>query len=140
MRHTTAILLTAACLALAGCSSSSDDSKPAAKSASPSPSASVDPVVPFMKSVEDAHLASYETGIPPYQELELFPPKWCQALDQGHSVAWMFGMTQGGLYPIGPDWGTKKADANEVLVLGVKAYCPEHLAAVTAELKATGEY
>ena len=30
MRHTTAILLTAACLALAGCSSSSDDSKPQA--------------------------------------------------------------------------------------------------------------
>lgn len=98
------------------------------------------PVIPFMKSVEDARLASYELGIPPFQELEVFPPEWCAALDEGHSVEWMFDMSQGGLYPIGQDWGTEKGDAYQLVVFGVKAYCPENTAAVLEELRALGEY
>lgn len=136
MRRTTILL--AACLALAGCSDSGGDA--AASTPSPSASPSVDPVVPFMKSVEDANFASYESGIPPFQELELFPPEWCTALDAGHSVEWMFDMSQGGLYPVGQEWGTEKGDAYQLVVLGVKAYCPKHSAVVLEELRALGEY
>ncbi|MGY1498558.1 hypothetical protein ACW4TU_18495 [Streptomyces sp. QTS52] len=134
MRRTT--LLLAACLALAGCSDSGGDR--AASTPSPRPSPSVAPVIPFMKSIEVARFASYETGIPPYQELEVFPPKWCAALDAGHSVEWMFG--DGGLYPIGQEWGTQKGDAYQLVLLGVTAYCPKNVAAVTEELRALGEY
>lgn len=139
MRRTTTALLLAAALALAGCSSSGDDSKPAAKpSASTTPSA--DPAPAFMSSVEAAHLDSYATGIPAWQELSAFPPKWCAGLEQGHSVAWLFDMSAGGLYPVGEDWGTEKSDAYQVLVLGVKAYCPARLAGVQEELRALGVY
>jgi hypothetical protein len=142
MRHTTtARLATAAALlaVLPACGSSSDsDAKPAATA---SPHASpTDPVVPFMRAVEDAHLDSYADGIPAWQDLAQFPPKWCKALDDGHSVAWLFSSGGGGLYPSGMDWGTKKPDANQVLLFGVKAYCPKHLDTVTEELRATGEY
>lgn len=136
MRRTTILL--AACLALAGCSGSGGDT--AASTPSPSASPSVDPVVPFMKSVEKARFASYESGIPPFQELEVFPPEWCAALDAGHSVEWMFDMSQGGLYPVGQEWGTEKSDAYELVVLGTKAYCPENTAVVLEELRASGEY
>lgn len=136
MRRTTILL--AACLALAGCSGSGGDT--AVSTPSPSASPSVDPVVPFMKSVEDARFASYESGIPPFQELEVFPPEWCKALDAGHSVEWMFDMSQGGLYPVGQEWGTEKGDAYQLVVLGVKAYCPENTTVVLEELRASGEY
>lgn len=134
MRHATVLL--AACLALSGCSDSGGDT--AASTPSPSVSPSVDPIVPFMKSIEDARFASYETGIPPFQDLELFPPEWCKALDAGHSVAWMLG--EGDLYPVGQEWGTEKSDAHQLVLLGVKAYCPKHADAVTGELRALGEY
>jgi hypothetical protein len=137
MRRTTVLL--AACLALAGCSDSGGGDS-AASTPSPSASPSVAPVIPFMKSVEDAAFASYETGIPPFQELEVFPPEWCAALDEGHSVEWMFDMSQGALYPVGQEWGTEKGDAYQLVVLGVKAYCPENEAAVTEELRALGVY
>jgi hypothetical protein len=140
MRHTTTTTATAVLLlALTACGiSSSDDGKPVAASHSPSPS--VDPVVPFMRSVEDAHLNSYADGTPAWQDLGAFPPKWCKALNDGHSIQWMFSAGGGGLYPSGMDWGTKKPDANRVLVLGVRAYCPKQLDTVTAELRASGEY
>ena len=134
MRRT--VLLLAACLAVAGCSGSGGDT--AASTPSPSVSPSVAPVIPFMKSVEKAQLASYETGIPPFQELEVFPPEWCTALGEGHSVEWLLG--EGGLYPIGQEWGTEKSDAYQLVVLGVRAYCPKREAAVTAELRAAGKY
>ncbi|MGW1497564.1 hypothetical protein ACWCQW_03050 [Streptomyces mirabilis] len=138
MRHTTTVLLAALLLAATtGCGSSSDDGKPEAKpSASATPS--VDPLVKFTKSVDEAQLESYATGVPAFQDLEVFPPEWCKALDEGHSVEWMLG--DGGLYPIGQDWGTKKADAYQLVLLGVRAYCPKQAAAVTDELKALGEY
>jgi hypothetical protein len=72
MRHTTTTTATAVLLlALTACGiSSSDDGKPVAASHSPSPS--VDPVVPFMRSVEDAHLNSYADGTPAWQDLGAF--------------------------------------------------------------------
>jgi hypothetical protein len=135
MRHTTAVLLLAS-LALAGCSTT-DDSKP---TASPSASPTAAPGEAFVASVIDAHLDSYAAGVPAAAELNVFPPEWCAALDAGHTAAWMFDMTQGGLYPVGETWGTEKADAYQVLVLGVKAYCPKHTAALVAELRESGEY
>lgn len=132
----TVLLAVAVCLALAGCSDSGGDR--AASTPSPSATPSVAPVIPFMKSVEKARLASYETGIPAFQELELFPPEWCTALGEGHSVEWLLG--EGDLYPIGQEWGTEKSDAYQLVVLGVRAYCPEREAGVTAELRAAGEY
>jgi hypothetical protein len=138
MRHTTATLLATLLLAGAavGCSSGGDDKAKAQPSASATPSA--DPLVQFTKAVDHAGLESYATGIPAYQELSAFPPKWCKALDQGHSVEWMLG--DGGLYPVGWEWGTKKPDAYQLVVMGVRAYCPKHTTAVTDELKASGVY
>jgi hypothetical protein len=132
--------VTAACLLLAGLVTgcSSGEQTPAVSKVSVSASPSVDPVVAFMSSVEDARLDSYATGIPPYQEMEVFPPEWCKALDAGHSAAWIFG--EGDLYPWGDAWGTEKTDAYQVLVLGVKAYCPKYSAALTAELRDAGVY
>ncbi|MGW0575141.1 hypothetical protein ACWD25_04045 [Streptomyces sp. NPDC002920] len=133
----TAILLLAACLTLAGCSSGGEESD-AKPSSSPSPTA--DPGEVFVASVIDAHLDSYAAGVPAAAELQVFPPEWCQALDDGHSAEWMFAMEQGGLYPVGEEWGTEKADAYQVLVLGVKAYCPKHSSALLAELRDAGLY
>jgi hypothetical protein len=133
-RTTTALLAGLLIAATASCSSgNSASSKPSA-----SPSQSVEPVVPFMKSVEAANLPSYTDGIPAYQDLEQFPPKWCAALRDGHSVAWM--LDDGGLYPIGEDWGTQKADAYQLVLLGVEAYCPKYKGQVQGELRQLGVY
>ncbi|MEV8032263.1 hypothetical protein [Streptomyces sp. NPDC086182] len=140
MRHTTTTALLATLLlagAATGCGSGSSDDKPRAQpSASATPPAN--PLVQFTNAVNHAQLESYATGIPAFQDLEVFPPQWCKALNEGHSVEWMLG--DGGLYPVGQDWGTKKADAYQLVLFGVKAYCPKHTAAVTAELRASGEY
>ncbi|WP_405925800.1 hypothetical protein [Streptomyces sp. NBC_00035] len=137
MHRTTALFALLLLVGTAACGNSSDDDKPAAE---PSASAtqSADPLVKFTSAVDDAHLHSYETGIPAYQELSAFPPQWCEALDEGHSVEWMLG--DGGLYPIGQDWGTKKPDAYQLVLLGTRSYCPKHVSAVTDELKASGAY
>jgi hypothetical protein len=136
MRRTTTLLL-AASLALAGCSPTDSEEKADAK---PSVSPTTDPGEMFVTSVIEAHLDSYATGVPAADELKRFPPEWCKARDAGHSVDWMFDMFQGGLYPIGESWGTEKSDAFEVLVLGVKAYCPKHSKELLAELRETGKY
>jgi len=135
-RATTALLTLLLAGAAVGCGSSSDDKPTARPSASATPSAN--PLVQFTKAVDHAQLESYATGIPAYQELEVFPPQWCKALDEGHSVEWMFG--DGGLYPVGQEWGTTQADAYQLVVLGTRAYCPKHVDAVTDELKAAGAY
>ncbi|MBU8549779.1 hypothetical protein IMX12_13270 [Streptomyces sp. Babs14] len=133
--RTALAFLAAACLALTGCSNSdtNDETKP-------STSPTQDPGDAFVASVIDAHLDSYAAGVPAADELKAFPPQWCTSLDSGHSVAWMFDLQQGNQYPIGQTWGTKKADAYEVLLLGVKTHCPKHRDAVLEELRATGEY
>ena len=137
MRHTT-ILLAAACLALAGCSSGGDSdasSKPTTTTAAPSPT--VDKKAQYL---EAAHQITFN-GTPSDLELAVFPGLWCNELEAGHSVEWMFDITGGGgLYPVGEDWGTAKPDAHELLMAGVEAYCPENLDAVREELRASGEY
>lgn len=125
----TTILLTAG-LALTGCGSATT---PAAK---PSASPTIDKRSQFLTV---AHGITFN-GSPTDDELAAFPPQWCAALDAGHSVAWLFDLEQGDLYPVGDEWGTVKQDADTLLVAGVKAYCPANSAALTAELRASGEY
>ncbi|MDG9717416.1 hypothetical protein [Streptomyces sp. DH24] len=135
MRTRTTITAGALLLATLTACSSSDGGKAAAK---PSPSTTV------TVSKETRYLTAARNitfnGTPRTDELEAYPPQWCEALEAGHSVQWMFDMSGGDLYPIGMDWGTAKPDANELLVVGVRAYCPEHLATVQDELRANGEY
>ncbi|MFF8980192.1 hypothetical protein ACF08A_25695 [Streptomyces cellulosae] len=132
-RTTLAAALLALAVLTAGCSSA--DSKPEA-SASPTQ----DPGEAFMSAVTNAGLDSYADGVPPAEELGAFPPQWCDGLDSGHSVEWLYDMQQGNLYPIGQTWGTEKTDAYEVLVLGVRTHCPDHSDAVLEELRDNGLY
>lgn len=127
------VLLLLAGTAACGSSSGTPDEKPSA-----SPTASADPLVKFTRAIDTAELESYATGIPAFQELEVFPPRWCKALDDGHSVEWILG--DGGLYPVGEDWGTEKSDAYRLVLLGVDAYCPKHEAGVKADLRESGQY
>lgn len=131
MRTTTVLLAAALLLAVTGCSSNS--SSPDAK---PSPSKTVSKASRYLTA---AHQITFN-GSPSDQELLAYPPKWCDALGSGHSVKWLFDSSGGGLYPIGQEWGTAKADANTLLVAGVRAYCPANLPAVQKELRDTGEY
>ena len=128
MRRTMTVCLLASGLALTGCSNAS---APAAK-LSPSPTASK--ADQYLKT---AHAITFN-GSPSDAALLAFPPKWCEALDAGHSVEWLLG--DGNLYPIGNDWGTVKQDADSLVVAATKAYCPANLSAVTAELRAAGAY
>lgn len=129
----TLALLTAA--TTAGCTSSEPQ-----QAAKPSATPTANPGDQFMDAVINAHLDSYARGIPAADELKAFPPRWCEALDSGHSVKWMLDIFEGGLYPVGEEWGTAKADANELVVIGVKTHCPKHQAAVLAELRSSGQY
>jgi len=114
-----------------------DSDTPFVAQTTSSPAPTVNPQEQYL---ETAHGIPFN-GTPSDTELLLYPEMWCNELDAGHSVEWMFDMTQGGgLYPIGEKWGTKKEDANELLVAGVKAYCPENLPAAQDELRASGEY
>lgn len=123
---------------LSGCGGSQDaaDAKPAAASASPT----VDKAATFLESVKAAAIGSWTTAGPTDEELLAYPDQWCAGLAAGHSVEYLLDMNDGALYPIGDDWGTEKADANTVLVLGVTAYCPQYRAQVVKELQASGEY
>ncbi len=133
MRHTTtaaAVLLLAFTTA---CGSNSSDGKPA--KASPTPT--VSKADQYLKA---AHAIDFTGSGPADEELLDYPPKWCDGLDAGHSVQWLFSGGGGGLYPAGQDWGTVKKNANQLLVAGVRVYCPNNTAAVTAELRASGDY
>ncbi|MGW1963626.1 hypothetical protein ACWCPD_25760 [Streptomyces sp. NPDC001935] len=135
MRHTTTATLLATLLlgAAVGCGSSGSDEKPAAK---PSASSTADNDARYLKAARQLSF----NGTPSDGDLLLYPDLWCEGLDAGHSVEWLFSMTDGGLYPVGQDWGTKKADANTLLVTGVKVYCPDNSRTVLDELRASGEY
>ncbi|MET7494332.1 hypothetical protein [Streptomyces sp900116325] len=134
-RITTTVLLAAAVLAsLAACGSTSDDKTPAKPKASPS-------VSKEGKFLDAVHLASWRSWAerqPSDGDLIDFPQEWCDGLGAGHSVKWMFD--EGGLYPYGQDWGTQKQEANELLLMGVKAYCPELREQVVSELRDSGAY
>lgn len=133
MRRTTTAITAALLLALTGCSSSgsSDDAKPAAASPSANPDADY---------LADAHGLTYTGNEPSDDELLVYPSQWCKNLADGHSVEYIFDMGGVNLYPYGAGWGLKKAGADQLLVAGVRAYCPKELDAVTAELRAGGGY
>jgi hypothetical protein len=135
IRTTTAGILAVLALTLTACSGSSDggDGKPAASTtAAPSPD-------PDQQYLQAAHRIEFN-GTPTDEELLEYPGQWCDALQAGHSVEWLFSSGGGGLYPVGLDWGTVKQDAHELLVAGVKAYCPDHADTVLEELRATDGY
>jgi hypothetical protein len=144
MRHTvtkaavTIPLCTLAVLGLAGCGGGDDakgDGK-ATASASPSPSSSEALAAQYLAESQQIPFTSHRPAI---DELLALPPKWCAALKDGHSVEWMFS-GGGDLYPNGTDWGMVKEDAYQLLISGVRVYCPDQLATVTTELRETGEY
>lgn len=139
MRRTAATLL-ATCLlaALTACGDSNDD-KPASK-----PTAEASPTVsPGDKFLDDVHQAAFDSWLeaaPTDDELLDYPMHWCNELEKGHSVQYVFDVNEGELYPVGMDWGTEKTDANELLLLAVKAYCPELRKQVIEDLRDAGEY
>lgn len=133
-RTTTALL--AAGLLLAGCSAGGTGTPPATTPAAP-------PTVPirdqFLQAVNAANIASWAHARPTDDELAAYPDRWCTSLNAGHSVAVMLA-PRGGDYPIGMTWGTKEADAYEVLLIAVRLYCPAQTARVESELRAAGKY
>lgn len=141
MRHTVTAAATVLLLALAATAcGTNDDSKADHKptpSGTPSPTTSAERAGQYILASQDI---AFTTRRPSNDELLSFPPKWCKALDEEHSVAWTFSGGGAGLYPSGPDWGTVEKDADRLLIAGVKAYCPQRLDAVTKELRETGKY
>lgn len=134
MRHTVTAAAAAVLLAvLTACGSSSDSGA----DAKPSPSKTANPRTAYLAA---AHNIPFTGSGPSDSELTTYPPKWCAGLADGHSAAWLFSGGGGGLYPIGQGWGTVKKNANQLLVAGVKAYCPKQLDTVTSELRESGEY
>lgn len=145
MRHTvtktaTVLLCTLTGLATAGCGGGDDGAKTNDKppaSASPSPSSSEALAAQYLAESQQIPFTSHRPAI---DELLALPPKWCGALKDGHSVEWMFSGSGGDLYPNGSDWGMVKKNAYELLIAGVRVYCPDRLDTVTTELRETGEY
>ncbi|MFI1535516.1 hypothetical protein [Streptomyces anandii] len=133
MRRTTTAVLLAAALGLTGCG----NGKPATK---PSPSPTVRKEDAFLSAVHAANFTSWQSQGPTDDELLTYPPKWCDGLDAGHSVKYLFSSGGAFLYPIGEEWGTKEAEADELLVMAVRVYCPRDLAVVKDELRASGNY
>lgn len=134
----TVLLCTLAVLSLAGCGGGDDasgDGK-ATASAAPSPSSSEALAAQYLAESQPIPFTSHRPAI---DELLALPPKWCAALKDGHSVEWMYSGS-GDLYPNGADWGMVKEDAYQLLIVGVRVYCPDQLGTVTKELRETGEY
>ncbi|GGW29383.1 hypothetical protein GCM10010381_12460 [Streptomyces xantholiticus] len=132
----TAIAVTTALLAATLTACGSDSSSEA--TASPSPSASVEAEATFLDSVTAAGFSSWSDSQPTDEELVAYPPQWCSEFDADHSVKYV--LDDPSLYPIGHNWGTALPDAQQLVVLAVKAYCPEHQAMVVEELKESGAY
>ncbi|MFE6156160.1 DUF732 domain-containing protein [Streptomyces sp. NPDC057889] len=131
MRRTATALLAAALLAgLTACGATEDGKAAAEPKAKPTVSKET-------RYLNAAHEITFN-GEPSDDELTAFPPQWCSALDTGHSVEWLLG--DGGLYPIGDEWGTVKQGAYTLVATGTKAYCPENFDAVRDELRESGAY
>lgn len=137
MRRTTALLAAVLAATLTACGGSDSDSK-AESSPSTSPTYKLRPQDQFIQAVNAGEFESWAGGLPTAEELWAFPEQWCTELKAGHSVDWLLG--EGDLYPMGENWGTKKPEAQELVVLGVSAYCPELRDQVTAELRESGGY
>ncbi|MFE7243816.1 hypothetical protein [Streptomyces sp. NPDC057580] len=124
-------------LAAVGCGDTTDSASSDAKaSASPSGPDAGDQ---FLAKVHARQFESWATAGPTDQELLMLPPEWCLELKDGHSVDYLLG-DNASAYPIGPEWGTKRPDANELLLLGISSHCPEFRDQVAEELRATGQY
>lgn len=134
---TAAAVLLLAALAT-GCGSDGD-AKPKA-TPKPTLAPTVGPEGKFLTSVHASDFDSWKAKGPTDAELVAYPPQWCAELTAGHSVEYILGMQGANLYPIGTDWGTAKADAQELVVLGVTAYCPGLRAQVTDELRDSGGF
>lgn len=132
-RTAAAALLLLAALAV-GCGSDGD-AKPKA-----TPTPTVGPEEKFLAAVHASDFDSWKAKGPTDAELVAYPPQWCAELKAGHSVDYILGMQGANLYPIGSGWGTAKPDAQELVVLGVTAYCPELRAQVTDELRDSGGF
>ncbi|MFK4070559.1 hypothetical protein [Streptomyces sp. NPDC029674] len=138
MRRTATVLL-AACALLTLTACGTHDGTQAAPEASKSTVYKLRPEDQWRQSINAAGITSWtEDAGPSGDELEAMPKDWCKALKGGHSVQWLLG--EGGLYPIGEDWGTEKSEAHKLVVLGTEAYCPKLAGRVKAELRETGEY
>lgn len=121
-------------LALTACSSSEE---PTAEQAPASTTAS--PEVKFLSDVKAANFESWAAGSGPTEaDLTTYATDWCAELKAGHGANYILGDDT--LYPNGPGWGTKKEEAQELVVLAVTAYCPEYRDQVTQELRDTGTY
>ncbi|AOP46094.1 hypothetical protein [Streptomyces lydicus] len=129
--RTAAIAVLAAGLLLTACGSDQAEQR-----AKPSRAPSDE----FLGAIVDHPVHSWDDKGPTQRELLAYPPKWCEALKQGHSVDYLFSAAQGRLYPIGEDWGTEKSDAYQVLIMAVKAYCPPYHGRVVQELRDSGVY
>ncbi|GGY29781.1 hypothetical protein GCM10010363_07810 [Streptomyces omiyaensis] len=136
MRRLTTALTASVLLALTACGSSETptvDTKPA-----PTTTATPSPEEQFLADVEAADFESWKTKEPTSVELTSYATDWCTEFKAGHGVAYVLG--DGGLYPNGMDWGTKKGEAQELIVLAVTAYCPEYRDQITQELRDSGTY
>ncbi|MEU2901338.1 DUF732 domain-containing protein [Streptomyces globisporus] len=131
--RTAAALLAAGLLALTGCGTEPEPDTKAEPLA-------VSPDKKFLAAVGDAGIASWTTTGPTDAELLDYPQRWCDAFTEGHSADHVLTADQGLLYPLGDDWGTKRDEANELLVLATKSHCPDLTDQVTADLRATGDY
>lgn len=134
MRATTITVL-AAGLLLTGCGSGSGGDAKA--STSPTPTVSKQTV--FLNAIHAAHIQSWGTTAPGDDEITVYPQQWCDQLAAGHSVNNILSV-RSGLYPSGSNWGTKIGDADQVLILGVTAYCPQYRAEVVQQAQAGGNY
>lgn len=135
--HTRTITAALLLAALATGCGSDGDAKP---KAAPKPTPTVGPEEKFLAAARASDFDSWKAKGPTDAELVTYPPQWCAELTAGHSVEYILGMQGANLYPIGTDWGTAKPDAQELVVLGVTAYCPEHRAQVTDELRDSGGF
>lgn len=137
MRRITTVLLAASIL-LTLTSCGSDGAGQAEPEASKSSAYKLNPGDQWRQSINAAGITSWADTSPSTAELTAMPKDWCSALKAGHSVQWL--LDEGGLYPIGEDWGTEKSEAQELVVLGTQAYCPKFTGRVKAELRESGGY
>lgn len=135
---TTVLLAAGVLLTLTSCGTDDGPHKSEPK-ASNSTAYKLNPADQWRQSINAAGITSWtDDAAPSTDELMAMPKDWCKALKAGHSVQWLLG--EGGLYPIGDDWGTGKSEAQKLVVLGTEAYCPKQTGRVKAELRETGGY